>query len=120
MMKTHLSRVSRTAVVMLGLLVPFVHAAAAGAQTADQTSVNRAHDFLKSEKRGRNVLSYVHFGAQYKGHTFVERRGVNNQPAHFALVYRMNWENDGVTNVAFLCDGKGSVYEVQILGTNAI
>ena len=46
--------------------------------------------------------------------------GVNNQPAHFALVYRMNWENDGVTNVAFLCDGKGSVYEVQILGTNAI
>ena len=74
---------------------------------------------MKTENRGRNASSHLHFGAQYKGHTYQQTRGVQNKPGDFALVYRFNWDNDGVTDVAFLCDSKGYVYQVQVTYTNA-
>jgi hypothetical protein len=91
----------------------------------DQSAINRAHKFLAKERRGRDILSYVHFGAKYEGHKYKETRFVTNKDGnrikgHFALVYTYSWENNGETLVAFLCDAKGNVYEVQINGTNAI
>jgi hypothetical protein len=35
-------------------------------------------------------------------------------------VYRFRWEDDGVTDIAFLCNSKGNVYGVQITKTNAM
>ena len=42
-----------------------------------------------------------------------------NRPGDFALVYRFNWENDGITDLAFWCDSRGYVYQVQVTYTNA-
>lgn len=103
-----------SALLALAWLTPL-----APAQSIDQKSIDRAHDFLKSSNRGKGVLSFVHFGAEYKGHTFKETRNVQNKPGHFALVYQYNWESDGVTKLAFLCDSDGKIYSVQVLSTNA-
>jgi hypothetical protein len=88
-----------------------------------QEAVNRAHSYLKTREMGVNVLSFVHFGAAYKGHAFVRTLPVNDAagcqlPDDFALVYRFQWEDDGVTEVAFLCDGQGRVYKTQIMNSN--
>jgi hypothetical protein len=84
------------------------------------SALNRADSFLRTQERGRDILSYVHFGADYHGHRYLKTLEVNGSPNDFALVYRFNWEDDGITDVAFLCDRRGSVYEVQIMDTNAV
>jgi len=96
------------------------------ARAADQPSrksIERAHDFLKTEATGKYVLGFVHMGAQYNGHEIVERRSVSRKgrevPGHFALVYDFDWEADGSTQLAFLCDADGDIYDVQVLRTNA-
>jgi hypothetical protein len=89
-----------------------------------QSSVNRAHAFLKTKEMGKNILSFVHFGADYKGHEYARTIGVVDeddkpQPDKFALVYRFHWEDDGFTDLAFLCNRSGAVYGVQMMKTNA-
>ena len=106
-----------TALALLALL-PLTHSRAAQANP-DPNAVNRAKDFLKTENRGKNVLGSLHLGAQFKGHTYQQIMGVKNKPGDFALVYRFNWEKDGITDLAFLCDSKGFVYQVQVTYTNA-
>jgi hypothetical protein len=98
------------------------------AQTADQSAqsaVDFADRFLRSEARGRETLSYVHFGADYRSHSYLRTVSVldgNDRPVpgHFALVYRFYWEKDGVTDVGYLCNERGYVYKVQIMYTNAV
>jgi hypothetical protein len=89
-----------------------------------QKAVTRAHEFLNARGRGKDVLSYVHFGATYRGHAYKETRYVTRDgktvPGHFALIYEYSWEDDGKTNLAFLCDAGGSVYEVKVFQSNAI
>jgi hypothetical protein len=109
--------------MVLGLMALFVSKVHA-ADAPDQKAVDRAHEFLKTQQRGTDVLSMVHYGAKYRGHTYAETRFVTNAKGerisgHFALVYTYKWEDDGKTRVAFLCDAKGNVYEVQIVETNA-
>jgi hypothetical protein len=105
-------------------LTGLVVAPARAANDIDQAAVNRAHDFLKTEKRGRDILSYVHFGSKYRGHTYKETRYVTTAgkqvPGHFALVYNFDWEDDGKTHVGFLCDARGNIYEVKVVWTNAV
>lgn len=107
----------RTALVLLAAAcwAPLAHAQS----SIEQKSVDRAHAFLVTADCGKNVLGYVHFGAQYKGHGFKETRGVVGKPADFALIYRFNWENDGISDVAFFCNKSGNIYEVQVPYTNA-
>ena len=83
----------------------------------DQASVSRAKDFLKTESRGKSVLGSFHFGAQYKGHPYQQTLKVKNKPGDFALVYRYNWQDDGITDVAFLCDSKG--YAIGVISVRA-
>lgn len=96
----------------------------AAEETTEQIVLNRAHDFLKTEKRGKYIISYTHFGANYTGHSYSETREVLKQgqivPGHFALVYTFTWGNDGWTDIAFLCDARGKVYGSTVVGTNAI
>jgi hypothetical protein len=39
---------------------------------------------------------------------------------HFALVYQYKWEGDGKTSLAFLCDPRGDIYQVQVLKSNGV
>jgi len=97
---------------------------ARAADDIDQKSVDRAHAFLNTAPRGRNILSYVHFGSKYQGHSYKATRFVTNGgkrvAGHFALLYDFAWEDDGKTQVAFLCDARGTLYEVQVVSTNAV
>jgi hypothetical protein len=110
-------RLLNTNLLLLGLAVIF----ATTGQAADysQEALNRANAFLSSRERGAEVLSYVHFGASYRGHVYLRTRGANDGEGAFALVYRFKWEDDGVTDVAFLCNNNGYVYRVRIDSTNA-
>lgn len=90
-----------------------------------QQAVDRAGTYLDKREVGKDVLSFVHFGADYKGHAFLNRCTVVDEngkamPDKFALVYRFNWENDGVTDVAFFCDSSGAIYYVKVIKTNAV
>lgn len=107
--------------VALAALAP----AARGADI-DQQAINRAHNFLMTQKRGRFVLSYVHAGTTYVRHAYKEPvRGVSGPdgktiPGHFALVYAFDWNRDGASDVAFLCDRRGNVYDVKVIYCNGI
>ena len=95
------------AVLALGLLTTLVPAAQASDES-DQRAVNKAHGFLRTEKRGKEILSYIHMGASYQGHQYMRTVPVKNRmgdliEGDFALVYRYKWEDDGVTDAAFLC-----------------
>ncbi|MCI0456723.1 MAG: hypothetical protein L0Z62_07060 [Gemmataceae bacterium] len=121
-MKTRMIAVWGLSALVVGLVALLVPAARAG-DGIDQTAVNRADGFLNTAQRGRAILGYVHLGTKYRGHSYQERRVVtrngNRVPGHFALVYSFEWAEDGKTDLAFLCDARGNVYEVQVVRTNA-
>jgi len=90
----------------------------------EQRAVDRAHRFLSTAERGRAILSYLHFGAADRGHSYKDNLfvyGLNGNiiPGHFALVYQFDWGNDGWTRVKFLCDREGAIYRAEVLETNA-
>jgi hypothetical protein len=80
-------------------------------------AVDRADNFLSAADRGREILNFVHFGAEYHGHEFVKT--VDLSDGDFALVYRYHWEESGVTDVAFLCNARGDFQSVEIVRSNA-
>jgi len=113
-------------VLALCLSVPIL-VSDCGAQTAQvdtQHAISAADQFLRTEARGRETLGFVHLGADYHGHEYlrtVDVLGGDGRviPGQFALVYSFHWENDGITDVAYLCNESGRVYRVQIMYTNA-
>jgi len=117
-------RTTKAAVMILGLLAASLFTTRLQADDRiEQTVIDRAHNFLKSANRGRDILSCIHFGAAYQGHTVEPRvREVQNRPGHFAVVYRFDWEcnGKGKTDVAFFCDAKGNFYGVRVLWTDAV
>lgn len=113
----------RTGVAALVLLLGGVMASPARAD--DDEAVARAHAFLGTAERGTDVLGFLHAGARYRGHqlkavTSVEDGAGNRVPGHLALVYHYRWGNDGFTDVAFLWDEDGALYDALVVRTNAI
>jgi hypothetical protein len=91
----------------------------------DQRAIDRAGKFLDGAQRGRHILGYMHLGTKYAGHKYTETKYVTDRagkkiPGQFALVYAYDWNDDGTTQVAFLCDRRGNIYEVQVLDSNAV
>ena len=83
----------------------------------------RAHTFLQDRQNAIDILSFLHFGAAYNGHQLERVVGVvdgdgNPVEGKFALVYRFHWADDGVTDIAFFCNGKGQIYDSQIERSN--
>lgn len=113
-----LNRVRPLLLLVFTLITALVPSAKAANST--QQALEKADAFLSTEERGKEILSYVHLGAEYHGHQYLRTRPVDNNPEAFALVYRFRWEDDGITDVAFLCDSRGYVYQVQIVWTNAV
>ena len=113
--------VSLSVVVLMGMAL----LASSALAEVSQRALDRAGAFLEKKEIGKDVLSFVHFAADYKGHAFLDRRRVvdekgNVLPNEFALVYRFTWENDGETDVAFLCDAAGAITQVKVVRTNAL
>lgn len=90
---------------------------AANPDQVSQAAVNHAHHFLGSVQHGKDILNYVHFGATYHRHEYIKTVALGG--GSFALVYRYNWEDDGVTDIAFNCDSGGRVEGVRIEDSNA-
>jgi hypothetical protein len=90
-----------------------------------QTAVNRARNFLETERRGKFISSYLHFGSSYDGHEIKKLVGVtgpggNVVEGHFALIYEFDWDKTGWTTVAFFFDEMGTFYELKALKSNAV
>lgn len=112
------------AVAVLFAMLGSVSASAFAAGTS-YAAVQTAGNVLGNQQNAITILSYLHFGADYKGHKYVETRDVvdrygNKIDGQFALVYRFYWEDDGVTDVAFLCMPNGTIYGSEVTYTNAI
>jgi hypothetical protein len=110
--------------VVLGLVLLLAPAVRAD-DDIDQKALDRAHAFLKTTQRGRDVLGFAHAGTRYMGHKYKDSRFVTDLegkriPGRFALVYTYDWNDDGWTELAFLCDRRGNVYQVQVVDTNAV
>jgi hypothetical protein len=114
--------------VVLGLLLVLTLATPSlvrADDTVDPRALNRARTFLNDARQGQHVLGYMHAGTSYAGRKHTETRLVtdragNRIPGHFAVIYAYDWNKDGTTDVAFLCDRRGNVYEVKVLASNAI
>lgn len=90
-------------------------------QAADdnfERAVARADHFLSTDRRAKATLNYVHFGTDYRGQQFRRIADVTND-GEFSLVYRLFWNDDGVTDIAYFCHANGTVYGVKIAYTNA-
>jgi hypothetical protein len=108
----------------LGLVLS-LRPATGAAEGPAQKAVDRAHNFLNTAQRGKDILGFLHFGASYRGHSYTRTLSVKDGagraiPDHFAIVYLYKWEADGETEVGFLCDGRGTVYKVQVLRSNGV
>ncbi len=114
--------------VLCALMLASITGAAAQAfayDGVDQRAVQRAASYLSIRETGEGILNFVHMGADYHGHTYLRTNNVVDRdgyrvPGHFALVYRFHWEDDGVTDLAFLCNERGGIYDVQVTYTNAV
>lgn len=97
------------------------------AEEPSQAAIDRANAFLGKRSTGDFVLGYAHLGATYTSHEvqsvrYVQDGNGNVLPGKFAIVYRYNCEasGSGVTDIGFICDRKGNVAEVVVVGTNAV
>ncbi|HEY4360585.1 MAG TPA: hypothetical protein VGN17_06435 [Bryobacteraceae bacterium] len=85
--------------------------------SVDPRAVSKAQDFLGDRERGSEVLRAVHLTADYHGHEFVRTKSLGE--GAFAVVYRFNWDNDGVTDIAFQCDRTGFFEKLNVVSDNA-
>ena len=89
------------------------------------SAYQRVRSILDKQQNGQSILEFLHFGADYHGHMFLEESSVNDRygndvPSERALVYRYHWADDGVTDVAFFYDARGNIVGSSIVKTNAV
>jgi|HubBroStandDraft_3_1064219.scaffolds.fasta_scaffold02017_2 hypothetical protein len=123
---TRARRVPPAAILIL-LALAWLATPAAGAQQPDDqlpAAAAGTASFLSSRERGQEILMLLHAFTRYQGHEL--QRGVridgpgDASDGRFELIYRFWWEpGDGITDVGFLCNGNGKVYQVQVVYTNA-
>ncbi len=91
---------------------------------ADDAAVVKAHKFLTKPARAKSIMGHAHLGATAKTMQHKDTMGVTRNnvrvPGHFALVYRYEWNEIDWTDLAFLCDANGNVYEIQSLNSSGI
>jgi hypothetical protein len=104
-------------ILALGLTVALL--SSAQVEGGSQWAINRAHRFLSPGERGKEILEYVHLGAQYLSREYIAT--VPLEDGNFALFYEFKWRTtgDGFTDIAFACDGNGNLYKLAVTKTNA-
>jgi hypothetical protein len=81
-------------------------------------AVRVADAFLKPEARGRDILSHLHFLADYHGHELLKVVALPEE-RQYMLIYRFWWYKDGITDVGFFFDSNGKFQRLQVMYTNA-
>jgi len=109
--------------VLIGLFA--ISSSTVRGEEANSEAIQRAHKFLRTAACGKDVIGIAHFGTTYKTHSYLKTLNVTTSegkpvPGHFALVYHYEWDPNGWTDIAYLCDTRGSIYDVQVQDTNAI
>jgi len=122
-LKARVSILEQAIIALLAICLLMSIPAHAASYDSD-AGVQRAYNFLQDKQNATSILSFVHFGTTYGGHKYTETRTVvdgsgNTINGDFALVYRFYWEDDGVTDIAFLCHPSGQIYKSQVVYTNA-
>lgn len=110
------------AVVLLAWCAIVLSASCAYGQS--NSAYERVRGILDKQQNGQSILEFVHFGADYHGHTFLHETSVNDKdgndvPSERAVIYRYYWEDDGVTDIAFFYDARGNIVGSYIVKTNA-
>lgn len=77
----------------------------------------RAHKFLFTEQRAKEILNYVHFLTDYRDLHLLKVAALPYD--RVALIYRFSWNDDGWTDIQFNCDADGYVYDLEVNGTDA-
>ncbi len=86
----------------------------------DPASIRRARQFLDRNDVANNISTlFLHTGASFDGHTFQGIGALQDNTEGFALLYQFNWDRDGLTDVAFVCDPSGAISHLQVMKTNA-
>jgi hypothetical protein len=104
-------------VLFFSFLVPALSSATP--QYDEDPAVSRAQHFLMSRDRGKEILAYVHLGADYRRHDFI--RYVPYDNGGFALVYRFLWKTTepGYTVIAFSFNSQGNFASLRVVDTDA-
>jgi hypothetical protein len=109
-------------VVTLSLVLPVATPSGSSVAMAQGVQkVQRVANFLGTAKRGKDVMSYLHFGSTYVDHEVIKASRVTDRdgqavPGHFALTVVYDWKSsfgDNSTTVVFFFDEKGEPYEIQ-------
>ncbi|HVU44883.1 MAG TPA: hypothetical protein VHD85_02090 [Terracidiphilus sp.] len=123
-LRARVKKLQQTVLALLAICLLTGVPAWAGSYDND-TGIQRAYSILQNRQNATDILSFVHFGATYNSHEYLQTRSVvdgsgNPIDGDFALVYRFHWEGDGVTDIAFFCHSSGQIYKSQIVRTNAL
>ncbi|MFO0951560.1 MAG: hypothetical protein U0835_10485 [Isosphaeraceae bacterium] len=111
----------RGALVVLAVVAAAEFFTPKPAQAQTQEKARRAVNFLATSKRGKDILSYLHFGGTYVDHEVlrifkVTNRDGDEQFGHVAVKVSFDWTTsfgDNTTTAVFFFDEKGDPYEIQ-------
>jgi hypothetical protein len=112
--------IARTLAVVALLAAPLTAAA--------ETPQEKATRLLDDKGRGKAVILFAHFGADYSDHALVATGKVNDangreKPGHFYLEYKYNWkvgDDRGTTSFYFFFDKNGVLNEIRVSKTDAV
>jgi hypothetical protein len=104
---------------LAGLLVGLATLSPLTARPISQSAVKNARAFLENDDRGKQIVGFLHLLTDYHGYEYRETLAAGRK-GQFDLVYRYKWADDGITDVAFRCDGEGYVDGVRVVSTNAV
>jgi len=118
---------SRSAALLVLLTVAFLASPAVSSQELDNRlpeAAGRVANFLSSRDRGQEILMLMHAFTEYRGHELQRAMRIDGRSSasdgRFELIYRFWWQpGDGITDLAFLCDNYGQLYQIEVIYTNA-
>lgn len=114
-------RICQPFLVMLVLALPGV----SFSQEISQTAIDKAHNFLKTSDRGRQINHLMHFGTTYTSHEAIEVLAVKDAagrlvPGEFAISYRFWWDREYSTDLLVFCTASGSISGIRATRSDGI
>ena len=119
--KPTMNRTTRWTITLAAVLMVIGLADANPALAQSKEKIRRAADFLNATKRGKEMLSILHFGGTYVDHNVTEvfrvtDRDGNDMPGRLALKVVFDWTTlfgDNSTTAVVFFNELGDPYEIQ-------
>lgn len=97
-------------------------------QAQDSRKIDRSVGFLENARRGRDMLSYIHFGGKYLSHDVLSTHPVADRnkitvPGHWAVKVVFEWSTafgDNTSTATYFFDEMGDIYDVQVTTTSIL